>query len=170
MLLTLLHIIFSIVVYMPKFWPWAMTPSIIRIYGCWLIIYIPSLTCAFICISWLSTWKSSPCRFPSHKDDDSSTPVLHKSYKSRIMTDMEQENATYRETFAQFQGKLDTFQGNMNTIIEYIPARKATTSTSGQSCYSCGYLCHYCCHHFCWYCCWYSDSTCSELTDLLVES
>lgn len=46
------------------------------------------------------------------------------------MADLEQENATYRETLAQFQGKMDTFQGNMNTILEYLQAQKATTSTS----------------------------------------
>lgn len=44
------------------------------------------------------------------------------------MVDMEQENATYRETLAQFQGKIDTFQGNMNTVLKYIQAQKATTS------------------------------------------
>lgn len=46
------------------------------------------------------------------------------------MADIEQENATYRETLAQVQGKIDTFQGNMNTILEYLQAQKATTSTS----------------------------------------
>lgn len=46
------------------------------------------------------------------------------------MTDLEQENATYRETLDQFQGRMDTFQGNMNTIMEYLQAQKATTSTS----------------------------------------
>lgn len=43
---------------------------------------------------------------------------------------MEQENATYRETLAQFQGKMYIFQGNMNTIMEYLQAQKATTSTT----------------------------------------
>ncbi|CAL5189189.1 unnamed protein product [Lathyrus oleraceus] len=46
------------------------------------------------------------------------------------MADMEQENATCRETMAQFQGRMDTFQGNMNTILEYLQAQTATTSTS----------------------------------------
>lgn len=31
---------------------------------------------------------------------------------------------------AQFQGKMDAFQGNMNTILDYLQAEKATTSTS----------------------------------------
>ncbi|XP_050896091.1 uncharacterized protein LOC127102802 [Lathyrus oleraceus] len=43
---------------------------------------------------------------------------------------MEQENPTYRETLALFQGKMDTFQGNMNTIMEYLQAQKTTISTS----------------------------------------
>lgn len=46
------------------------------------------------------------------------------------MADLEQENDTYRDTLAQVQGKMDTFQGNMNTILEYLQAQKATTSTS----------------------------------------
>ncbi|XP_050908999.1 uncharacterized protein LOC127122752 [Lathyrus oleraceus] len=46
------------------------------------------------------------------------------------MADLEQENATYRETLAQVQGRMYTFQGNMNTILEYLQAQKATTSTS----------------------------------------
>lgn len=43
---------------------------------------------------------------------------------------MEQENSTYKETLAQFHGRMDTFQGNMNTILEYLQVQKATTSTS----------------------------------------
>lgn len=31
---------------------------------------------------------------------------------------------------AQFQGKMDLLQGNMNTIMEYLQAQKATTFTS----------------------------------------
>lgn len=46
------------------------------------------------------------------------------------MADLEQENATYRETLAQFQDIMNAFQGNMNTIIEYLQAQKAATSTS----------------------------------------
>lgn len=45
------------------------------------------------------------------------------------MEDLEQENATNRETLAQFQGEIDTFQSNINTIMEYLQAQKATTST-----------------------------------------
>lgn len=34
------------------------------------------------------------------------------------------------ETLAQFQGKMDLFQGNMNAKMEYLQAHKATTSTN----------------------------------------
>ena len=42
--------------------------------------------------------------------------------KSRIMEDLEQENAMYKETLTQFQGEMNIFQGNMNAIMEYIQA------------------------------------------------
>lgn len=45
------------------------------------------------------------------------------------MVDMEHESATYRESLAQFQRKMDIFQGNVNTTLKYILAQKATTST-----------------------------------------
>lgn len=53
-----------------------------------------------------------------------------RANKSRIMADLEQENDVYKETLAQFQGEMNTSQGNMNTILEYIQAQKATTSSS----------------------------------------
>lgn len=49
------------------------------------------------------------------------------------MEDLEQENAMYKETFAQFRGGLNSFQGNMNTIMEYLQAHKTTTSTSASN-------------------------------------
>lgn len=38
------------------------------------------------------------------------------------MADLEQQNATYKETLAQFHGEMNIFQGNMNTIVEYLQA------------------------------------------------
>lgn len=46
------------------------------------------------------------------------------------MAYMEHENDTYRETLAQFRGKMDLFQGNMDVIMEYLHAHKVTTSAN----------------------------------------
>lgn len=65
------------------------------------------------------------------------TMTRHKYYtrdnKSKIMVDIEHENFVVKETLAQFQGKMDLFQCNMDVIMEYLQAQKATTSANPTS-------------------------------------
>lgn len=46
------------------------------------------------------------------------------------MADIEYENHVVKETLAQFQGKMDLFQGNMEAVMEYLQAQKVTTSAN----------------------------------------
>lgn len=46
------------------------------------------------------------------------------------MADYKSNNPAVKETLAQLQGKMDLFQGNMETIMEYLQAQRAYTSTN----------------------------------------
>ena len=46
------------------------------------------------------------------------------------MTDLEQENATYRETLAQVQGEMNLLWDNMEAIVKYLQTQRAATSSS----------------------------------------
>lgn len=65
---------------------------------------------------------------PSSFNHSEKTTTLRHKYLTRdnlqkIMVDMEKENVTYKETLAQFQGEMDT-------ILEYLPTHKDSTTAT----------------------------------------
>lgn len=49
------------------------------------------------------------------------------------MADFETENVVVKETLAQVQGKMNLFQGNMETIMEYLQTQKVVASANPAS-------------------------------------
>lgn len=56
-----------------------------------------------------------------------------RANKSRIMADYESDNVVVRETLAQVHGRMNLFQGNMETILEILQTQRAPTSANPTS-------------------------------------
>lgn len=69
--------------------------------------------------------------FPSlHSKNDNSSSLLHRANKSRIMANYESDNTAVSESLAQVQGRMDLFQGNMETILKILQTQRASTSAN----------------------------------------
>ena len=161
---------YCIVVYMPEFWTWVIMPSMIWIRGCCIIICVPSQHVhSCICISCLSTRKTSPCPF-SHPE------------RRRLFDTSTSRELTSRELWWIWNKRmLPIWKPWLNSKAKWTPSKVTWTlywsnfkprrmlPSFYQPCYYCGYWCRRC-HLFCWCCCGHCNSTCGKPADLSARS